>query len=304
MTHTEATKAGFRAVGRRANSLPSLGILLLFVLMGACKGRGGDSRSPVPVLLYHHVTRSQYAQQYSIPLDRLREHLIFLKNHGYTTVLSHDYIAYLEGLKPLTPQPVMLTFDDWTPDHFEVVRPTLNEFGFQGVFFIPTGQAQSEEERSRLRQLVREGHEAASHSVNHYFLTQTPCDKAWKCCQSFRPCSDQEILYELKESKRELEKILGAEVISFAWPGNFFNRRSTKMAVATGYRALYAVERQVVEDGVLTNRVGATRSPHLIYRTEISGHCDMRYFPRALATQRCCVVSPRKFYRHCVPQAV
>jgi peptidoglycan/xylan/chitin deacetylase (PgdA/CDA1 family) len=255
----------------------------------------------VPVLLYHRVIEGGQRETFAIERSMLEQHLNHLAKEKYETLLSEDYVAILEGRKAAPARAVVLTFDDWFPEHFQVVRPLLARFGFRAIFFVITDKAQSPAEQEKLRILEREGHEIASHTVHHYFLTQSPCDKGWKCCAG-HPCSDAQIESELRASRETLEGILGHPVTSFAWPGNFFDARVTAMAKAAGYRAIYAVERQENYAGVLTNLVGQTKTPEVIFRTEISGHCDARFFSRALEEQRCCVVSERQFHRYCVPQ--
>lgn len=263
----------------------------------------GSPLSPVTVLVYHKLTAAPTGDTFTMPVALFEAQMQLLVAEGYRTILSADYLALLRDGKPAPAPAVVLTFDDWTPDHYELARPILNRLGLKAIFFVTTEKIGSDAERAKLRTLASEGHEIASHTVHHYFVGQSPCDKDWKCCRQRRPCTDAEIRTELGESRATLEAVLGTKVTGFAWPGNFFDARLTKMARAAGYETIYAVERQVTEDGVPTNRVGVTRSPETIYRTEISGQCDLPHFRKALVDQRCCVVSARPFHRFCVPQA-
>ncbi len=252
--------------------------------------------------MYHEVIRDGVPAQYAIPEPLFREHMAYLAAHDFVAVLPDDYQAFLEQGKPLPAKPVMLTFDDWTTDHFEVVRPILNDFGFKGVFFVHTAALSLPSDGERLRALSREGHVIAAHSVHHYYSTQEPCDKEWKCCRGLAPCTAEEVRHELEESKRILEDLTGAPIRNFAWPGNFFSDATVAMALKAGFTMTFAVERQVLESGVLRNRVGVTRDPRLVFRTEIDGRCGMEHFPEAVESQRCCVVSRTRFHRYCVPQ--
>jgi peptidoglycan/xylan/chitin deacetylase (PgdA/CDA1 family) len=284
-----------------------LGVLIVAsLILGFGASRYAATRepekSPVPVLMYHRVNVDDVAEHYAIPESLFREHMAYLAAHDFVSVLPDDYEAFLEQGKPLPDKPVMLTFDDWSPDHFEVVRPILDEFGFKGVFFVFTNVLSLPRDGERLRVLSDEGHVIAAHSVHHYYLTQTPCDKDWKCCQGFAPCTLEQIRYEIEESKRILEEQTGAPIRSFAWPGNYFSDTTVAMALQAGFSMTFAVGREVLESGVRRNRVGVTRDPSLIFRTEIDGHCGMEYFPKAVETQRCCVASKTRFYRYCVPQ--
>lgn len=284
--------------------LGALACASLFLGVGACRwaGTSDSEKSPVPVLMYHRVIRGGVPAQYTIPESLFREHMAYLAAHDFVTVLPDDYRAFLEHGKPLPAKPVMLTFDDWSPGHFEVVRPILDEFGFKGVFSVFTNALSLPSDGERLRALSREGHVVAAHSVHHYYLTQEPCDKEWKCCQGFAPCTPAQIRYELEESKQVLEGLTGTPISSFAWPGNFFSDATVAMALKVGFTMTFAVGRQVLEGKALRSRVGVTRDPRLVFRTEIDGRCGMEYFPEAVESQRCCVVSQARFYRDCVPQ--
>jgi peptidoglycan/xylan/chitin deacetylase (PgdA/CDA1 family) len=252
--------------------------------------------------MYHRVLRDGVPEQYAIPEALFREHMAYLAAHDFVAVLPDDYQAFLEHGRPLPAKPVMLTFDDWTPDHFEIVRPILEEFGLKGVFFVFTDALSLPRDGERLRDLMREGHVIAAHSVHHYYLTQETCDEESKCCRGFTRCTPDEIRYEIEESKRILEDLTGVPIRIFAWPGNYFSEATVAMALKAGFTMTFAVERQVLESGVRRNRVGVTRDPRLVFRTEIDGLCGMEYFPQAVESQRCCVVSKARFYRYCVPR--
>ena len=189
----------------------------------------------------------------------------------------------MEKKAPLPARPVMITFDDWTPDHFELARPILNQLGFKAVFFIVTEKINSEEERDKLRTLVREGHEIGSHTVHHFYLTQGDCNAKWKCCHELKPCPAEETQSELRESKNFLESVIDRPVTSIAWPGNFYSDRVVKWALEAGYQTTFAVKRQTSKGEVLNSRASVTRTPALIFRTRIDGNNTLAAFIRRLS---------------------
>jgi peptidoglycan/xylan/chitin deacetylase (PgdA/CDA1 family) len=202
----------------------------------------------------------------------------------------------------LPEKPVMITFDDWTPGQYALAYPALKEFGFTAVFYVISGMAEKPGEKEKIREMAADGFEIGSHTVHHYYLTQDNCNKEWKCCHALKLCSEAEMRSEIFDSRSALERIGGAAVLSIAWPGNYFNGLTMRLAAEAGYTSAFAVEEQVMEDGILTNRVGVTTEPMKIYRTEIDGFCGLDLFPAAVVTQRCCVKSDRPFHRHCLPQ--
>lgn len=256
--------------------------------------------SPVPVLMYHDLTEKGKGSQYVIPIKMFTAQMEFLVREGYHTITTRQYADFLNHKGELPAKPVMLTFDDWYPAQYKLARPVLNRLKLHAVFFVYTSRIDSPEQERRLKELQGEGQEIASHTVHHYYLTQSPCNAQWKCCRSMKPCTVNQIREEIFNSRDALTKVLGAPPFSIGWPGAFWNDLTIKMAMEAGYRATYGVENQVMENGVLTNRVGLTKSPELIYRTEIGGMCNLKFFPTAVTTQRCCLTSTLKFYRHCV----
>ena len=63
--------------------------------------------------MYHSILKDpQRTGDYVISPEQLEKDLIYLQNHGYTTVLLADLIAYVHEGTPLPDKPIVLTFDD------------------------------------------------------------------------------------------------------------------------------------------------------------------------------------------------
>lgn len=112
---------------------------------------------------------------------------------------------------------ILLTFDDGTKSHFEVVAPLLAEFGFTGWFFVPAGLLDEGQEGSgqdplrdnnltipQLRRLA-ERHIICSHGESHIRLSR---DVEWDVLQN-----------EIERSKNHLESLVGRPVPVFGWIG-------------------------------------------------------------------------------------
>lgn len=257
----------------------------------------------IPVLMYHDFTRAETGSQFKMPAALFEKQMAYLADNGYTTVTPSQLAAAARGEAELPARPVMLTFDDWYPSQHELALPVLDKLGQKGVFFVIAKKVRSEAEKRKLAEMAGNGHVIGSHTVNHYYLTKTHCKRASNgCCRPTAPCGEGDIRRELAESKKELEEILGTPVTAFAWPGNYYNERAVELALAAGYETVFAVERQVREDGVLVGTVGVTRDLGTIHRVEIGGRCGMDLFPLSLVDHRCCLVSDREFHRHCRPR--
>ena len=72
----------------------------------------------------------------------------------------------------------------------------------------------------QLGEMIREGHEIGSHSMTHPILTG---------------CSDNELHFEIVESRKTLQAKLGISVDSFCYPNGDFNDRIMKVTEKAGY---------------------------------------------------------------------
>ncbi len=66
----------------------------------------------IPVVMYHAVLKDTARHgKYVISPAEFENDLVYLKKHGYTTILMEDLIAYTQG-GALPEKPILLTFDD------------------------------------------------------------------------------------------------------------------------------------------------------------------------------------------------
>jgi peptidoglycan/xylan/chitin deacetylase (PgdA/CDA1 family) len=117
---------------------------------------------------------------------------------------------------------IILTFDDGTMDHFEVVRPLLKEFCIQALFYISTARLNRDGylTSEQVRLLWESGHTIGSHSHVHKRLDVKP----W-----------EEVTQELELSAMAIQKIVGQRPVHFAPPGGFYNRSVQEIAQRVGY---------------------------------------------------------------------
>lgn len=94
--------------------------------------------------MYHYVRpdgdsipagiRPLLANEFERQLDWLERH--------YSVVSAAQFLRWTSGEIGLEKPPCLLTFDDGTRDHAEVVTPILSRRNLSGVFFILTGPAE------------------------------------------------------------------------------------------------------------------------------------------------------------------
>lgn len=173
--------------------------------------------NPIPILYYHEFNET--------PLE---EHFEYLKDRGFATAHLRDLKNYL--LHPdkydFPQNVVVLTFDDAYQDFFDKTRPLLQRYDFTATVGVPTGYVSDTATHPKsatwqfgpatpimtwdeLKQLLAEGFEIASHSVNHIPFI----DETFDLCPELLPC-------EIQCSKRILEAKLGRGTVEFfVFPG-------------------------------------------------------------------------------------
>lgn len=83
----------------------------------------------VPVVMYHSMLKDESQHgKYVVSPAEFEQDLLWLKEHGYTTVSTADLIAYTQG-GSLPEKPVMLTFDDGYYNNYLYAYPIAKQYG-------------------------------------------------------------------------------------------------------------------------------------------------------------------------------
>ncbi len=91
----------------------------------------------LPVLMYHSVLKNtSSAGKYVISPDTFESDLKYLKEHGYTSVLSGEVIDYVKNGGTLPEKSVMLTLDDGYLNNLTYVVPLLEQYDMKAVISV------------------------------------------------------------------------------------------------------------------------------------------------------------------------
>ena len=121
-------------------------------------------------------------------------------------------------MKPAT---ITTSWDDGHPLDLRLAA-LLAKYGLTGTFYVPTRHSDWPLiTRSQIIELDRMGMEIGSHTVNHAVLTEVP---------------EADARRELKDSRMELEDILGKPVPAFCFPKGRFNSNTCSLAREAGYK--------------------------------------------------------------------
>ncbi len=187
------------------------------------------------ILMYHRVEEippdAIHRTNFVRPVQ-FSEQLAALRDWGYGSISFDDWLAYRDHGRPVPPRPVIFTFDDGYRSVADNAWPLLRSYGFEATTFLVTGQIggtnawDSDERQESLLSaamvlaLRRDGMRFGSHTRTHRPLTRIPITS---------------VEDELRQSRRDLEELLGEPVHMLAYPFNNQNRAVRRAARRAGY---------------------------------------------------------------------
>ena len=184
----------------------------------------------IPVLMYHEVTDYPEIKKkirridpdYSLSADSFHDHMTYLFDEGYRTISCDELLNYQFPVK----RQCVLTFDDGLIGNYQIAFPICKKFGFKAtIFVVVSGICTSRFMNwAQLCELTDNGFSIQSHTMTHADLNNL---------------NEHEILYELSESKKILEKNVGGKVEFLSLPFGSGNKTVLKIARDLGYRAVF-----------------------------------------------------------------
>jgi peptidoglycan/xylan/chitin deacetylase (PgdA/CDA1 family) len=200
--------------------------------------------SPIPILLYHSLTREASARYrpYAIDPARFAEQMESLAASGCSTLTIRQLVdALRDPTTPLPARPVVITFDDGFREIYDVALPILQRLGLRGTALVVTGHVggtsrwldgDGEGWRplmswSQIRELAAHGIEIGSHSHRHPQLDTL---------------SEASARTEIATSKQLIEDGIGQAVEAFAYPHGYHSRTVKRLVREAGYEVAFGVK--------------------------------------------------------------
>ncbi|EDM35301.1 hypothetical protein PBAL39_13752 [Pedobacter sp. BAL39] len=216
------------------------------------------AKKEVPVLCYHQIrdwkaSDSKRAHDDIIPPAKFREHIKMLADSGYHTILPDQLYDYLKFGKALPEKPIMISFDDTDLDQYTVGAPTLEKYGFKGVFFLMTVSIGRPRymSKTQIKDLSDKGHVIASHTWNHKNFSQFTAE-------------DWDI--QIDQPTKKLEQITGKKITYFAYPYGVSKASELHKLEEHGFKAAFILStrrdeiyplmtvRRIIDPGTYTAR--------------------------------------------------
>ena len=184
----------------------------------------------IPIINYHKISTSYDIGITTRHPEQFENDLKILKQHNFKSVTFKDLLN-----KAIPENPVIITFDDAYESIINTAMPLMLKYGFKAVIYAITGFIGQYNDwdvqagvfkfkhlnLQQLRELQDVGFEIGSHTLSHQLLTWMHPD-------------DQ--LFELSESKKQLDDQLGDETCSVSYPFGRFNETSIRYAAEIGYK--------------------------------------------------------------------
>ena len=183
----------------------------------------------IPILYYHSIEK-EAGNELRIPAEEFESHLKFLHQAGYQSITLHElYQHFYEG-RELPQKPFVLTFDDGYSDNYSNAFRIAGKYGFTGTIFMVTGWIDGEGylTKEQLLEMSKAGWQIEAHTVSHPKLNELTA---------------AQLESELRESKRQLEKLLNRPVEFLAYPFGVYTEQVIRESRAAGYLMGLTTER-------------------------------------------------------------
>ena len=198
------------------------------------------------VLCYHAVS-TEWPIGLAVRPDSLERQVAMLLRRGYTPTTFWEIVH-----QPPAPRSFAVTFDDGWVSVLRDGFPILDHLGVPATVFVAAGLVDTHENPlqgrvldewqggphqdelyclawDKLQLLAESGWEIGAHSMTHPLLTTV---------------DDDRLDWELRESKRRCEEMLGAPCRTMAYPTGDFDARVERAASAAGYEAAAALPKR------------------------------------------------------------
>ena len=183
--------------------------------------------------MYHEIEQdsSDYRKSpvenrpYILRESQFREQMEHLSTHGYKVFPLGEFINRRSMERELPPETVIISFDDGHISNYTKAYPILKKYNFPAIFFVVAGRVGLSDTLSwnNMKEMIENGMEVGSHTLTH------PCPSK---------LTDEELRYELSESKKILEENLGKDILFLSSPTGYYNPSIKTIARHIGYQAV------------------------------------------------------------------
>lgn len=225
------------------------------------------------ILCYHSIDNSKW--RFSNTFTDFKSHIQKIKQTHTPLSLSQLH-NHLRSNQPLVGKYFILTFDDGYADIFKT-REFLKKEKVSPCVFVLTdhqsinrhnlGTKKTFLSTDQLKFLIQDGWDIGSHGATHIELSQA---------------TDQQLAYEIFESKKTLEMRLDSKILFFAYPKGDYSMQVLKEIKQAGFGLGVSMDDAILEKSnniFILPRIGVDGSHSL-------GEFPLLYSPSSIAFRR------------------
>jgi peptidoglycan/xylan/chitin deacetylase (PgdA/CDA1 family) len=189
----------------------------------------------IPIIMYHYV---EYVRD---PADTIRKslaiipaeferQLLYLKDHGYSTLLVKDVPFYLQNPQLLPSKPIILTFDDGYKDFYTDAFPLLKQYDMKATIYVINDFIGNKDflDKDEIQTLIDSNLiELGAHTLDHLNLKYAHDDLARR---------------QISDSKKGLEEMFHTHIFTFAYPYGGFTLETEELVKEASYSAALTVD--------------------------------------------------------------
>ncbi|TWD94588.1 endo-1,4-beta-xylanase [Neobacillus bataviensis] len=224
---------------KKLKSLISLLLVASLVIpSGWIKNVAKAATVDIPVLLYHRIVQTPSNQWTDTSTDHFKQAMQYLDDNGYTTLSAEEYVNIMEGKETAPAKPVLLTFDDATPDFVTTALPVLKQYNMKSVLFVVSSWIGGNYSMSlaQLQSLVNE----PSVSIENHSKTHN--DKIWgNGAAGTSSMTTEQATDEIVTANTYLKALTSKDPVLLAYPYGSFNDTVKDVAQKNGIKYAFKV---------------------------------------------------------------
>lgn len=156
----------------------------------------------IPILMYHAVSDDMWGiPELFVSPSEMEKQLAYLAENGYDPITFED-IQYIDQYD----KPVILTFDDGYDDNYLELFPLLQKYNAKATVFVIANAFEMNHKLTK--EQVKEMSDSGLVSIQSHGMTH----------HDMNVMGEEELHYELGESKRILTEVTGKEVFVLCYP--------------------------------------------------------------------------------------
>ncbi len=189
--------------------------------------------SEIPVVLYHKIVETPSNEWTDTSIEDFQKHMAYLDEHGYTTLTADQYVQILEGEVDAPENPILLTFDDATPDFITEVIPVLNEYSMNAVLFVVSDWIGGDYSMTEAQ--LQEVAELSNISIENH--SKTHDKEMWEDVNM----SKADAVAEITAANAYIHGITGKDPSLLAYPYGAYNANAIAAAEENGIKYAFKV---------------------------------------------------------------